>query len=441
MADNLIVKLGADTSEFRGELARVPKAANEAMDGVSTAVNKPRGPLSELKRGFKELRDIFLVSGGLTLVLGWFDSLAERAQKSKDNIDQNIDSTRRWGEEWKDIKDTIADFGVQILGVLAKTGRGLADFFMAIEAGKRSLWSGDGFVAGFTKAWQEIQAGNKAEEETRKGLQETTRLIKEANDNRRTTAAINAREREAERKRLETLKANFDFQQDMKKLDEEIAKAKYDLLTPEKQLVELQRQKAVQQKIINDYLVNEEDKKKAILESAKLEKDIGEKTLEIEKAKTKELEEQNKKRKEARFDLGVAKSIGGFQTYFDPAKQQEYEKMLLDSAARDIQQEISTLQKQVDSYKMSGAGIGKFELPALQSRIQALRGRQSNISDYVFNPNYQDAAGQGIFASQVSTIGDPLKLQNRQTDVLTEVSKGVSELNTRLQVNGFGTNR
>ncbi len=140
-------------------------------------------------------------------------------------------------------------------------------------------------------------------------------------------------------------------------------------------------------------------------------------------------------------DLGVAKAIGGIKISPDAGRQYDYDQALLASAGRDTQREIDTLQKQIDTYQSGGAGIGKFELPSLQGRLKALQGRQSHLQDYVFNPRYSDSAGQGLFASQVSTIGDPLKLQSQQTDVLKTVSKGIADINERLFNAGFGTGK
>jgi hypothetical protein len=177
-------------------------------------------------------------------------------------------------------------------------------------------------------------------------------------------------------------------------------------------------------------------------QNEKLEKQIALKQELIDKAKEQQKEEIKVRQAMGGTegfsgDTGVLKTLGGFKTYFEPTMQKEYEESLLASAARSINSEIETLQKKVDMYRTSGAGIGKFQVPALTGRISALRGRLNNLNDYVFNPNYKDQAGEGIFASQVSTIGDPLNLQNKQTDVLQSVAGGISQLNRRLQMNGF----
>jgi len=387
MADSLVVKLGADTSEFRGELNKATQAGEQFTRGFGSA-------LDGLGKKFGNLRSL---GGALAVALGInFQAIAEKiarlwvglSELEEERLKKLVESTDKAADAQEKKRDEAK----------ARAEKRDEDYAQRALRQQEIVWEARMKFFEEEKKWKEDMA-----DQTRKAADE-------------------------EAKNLRDLQA-------------ELARLKFDALKPEEKLVQLIKEQNLLQRQI------------------RLDKAAGVNTVALEVELQKNLNQQEsirnslvkdtakaeaeiaKSKMTASGDLGVAKAIGGFQTYFDPAKQQEYEKMLIQSASRDIQQEIDALQKQVDTYKMSGAGIGKFELPALQSRIQALRGRQSNISDYVFNPNYQDAAGQGIFASQVSTIGDPLKLQNRQTDVLTEVSKGVSELNTRLQVNGFGTNR
>lgn len=386
MADSLIVKLGADTSEFRGELSKAAQAGNQFTNGLGNA-------LEGLGKKFGNLRAL---GGALAVALGLnFQAIAEKiarlwtglSELEEERLKKLVETTDKAADAQEKKRDEA----------ISRAEKRDADYAQRALRQQEIVWD----------------ARMKFFEEEAKYREDMEDQVRRAADE--------------EAKNLRDLQA-------------ELARLKFDALKPEEKLVQLKKEQALLQKQLY------------------LDKAAGVNTTEIEVELQKNLNQQEsirtalvketakaeadivKSKMSASGDLGVAKAIGGFHTYFDPAKQQEYEKMLLQSATRDIQTEIDALQKQVDSYRMSGSGIGKYELPALQSRIQALRGRQSNVSDYVFNPNYQDAAGQGIFASQVSTIGDPLKLQNKQTDVMTEVSKGVGELNTRLRVAGFGTN-
>lgn len=139
-------------------------------------------------------------------------------------------------------------------------------------------------------------------------------------------------------------------------------------------------------------------------------------------------------------DVGATKLLSGFATYNDPGEQAEYEKNLVAQAKAEIGYEIADLQNKLDMYQKSGSSLGNYEIPGIRARIQALQGRAQNVQSFVFDPNYSDAAGKGIFASQVSTIGDPLKLQTQQTDAIKQVAQGVDDLNNRLRTNGFQIN-
>lgn len=200
MSDKLIIKLGADTYEFRGEMERLSDSAKQSLGNVSNAASKPIGPIRELHHGLRQLRELFLAGGGLHLVLGWFDSLVARAEKSKDLVDENTDSVRRWGEEWKEIKDTVQEWGIQFLGFFAKTGRAAADFFMAFKAGWGSFISGHGFLEAYNAKKAAIEADNQAEEKTRKSMLETLRAIEEKKKNSELMAKIKAREAEEAKK-------------------------------------------------------------------------------------------------------------------------------------------------------------------------------------------------------------------------------------------------
>lgn len=386
MADSLIVKLGADTSEFRGELNKASQAGQQFTRGFGSA-------LDGLAKKFGNLRSL---GGALAVALGVnFQAIAERIARlwtglsvaEEERLKALVEST-----------DKAADAQERKLEQAKDRAEKRAQDQSEMERKQQEL------------VWEARMKFFEEEKKYREDMEDQVR------------------------------KAAYEDAKQIRDNLTELAKLRFDALKPEEKLASLKKDQSL---LENQLLLD----KRAGVETSEMELELQKNLNEQESIRTSLVKETAKAEAEiakskmnASGDLGVAKAIGGFQTYYDPAKQQEYERMMIQSATRDIQTEIDALQKQVDTYKMSGAGIGKYELPALQNRIQALRGRQSNVSDYVFNPNYQDAAGQGIFASQVSTIGDPLKLQNKQTDVMTEVSKGVGELNTRLRVAGFGTN-
>lgn len=144
-----------------------------------------------------------------------------------------------------------------------------------------------------------------------------------------------------------------------------------------------------------------------------------------------------KNQMQAMISLGAAKAAGGIRTYYDPIEQAEYERQLVESAQQQIAQDMSAVQEQINVLRKSGSSFGAFQIPALVQQLAALSYRQQHVRDYVFNPNYSDARGMGIFAEQVSSIGDPLQIQKKVTDALTSIGLGVGDLNQRLLTAGF----
>jgi len=220
---------------------------------------------------------------------------------------------------------------------------------------------------------------------------------------------------------------------------QELRNLKLAALEPEERLKVLQSdQYALQQKITKEKhegVDTLEDEIKA----ANLDKDVQQAILEILQKQANVVKEKTATMN-ASGDLGVLKISSGFQTYNDPEEQAQYEKGLVGQAKTEIQYQIDELQGKINAYLASGSALGKYELPGLQDRLKALQGRSQHVQDFVFNPNYSDAAGKGIFATQVSTIGDPLGLQKKQTDTLGDVNKGIDDLNNRLRSAGFGIN-
>jgi hypothetical protein len=151
---------------------------------------------------------------------------------------------------------------------------------------------------------------------------------------------------------------------------------------------------------------------------------------------TKELDKQ----KQILVEQGSMYLMGGIRNYNTPTDQQSYENQLLETARRDTEQAIKTWEAKIEAYQRNGSSFGQYEIYALQQMVAGYKSRLSNLRDYVFNPNYSDAAGQGIFASQVSTIGDPLGLQNKSDSSLGTIASGISDINDRLRQAGFPKN-
>ena len=138
-------------------------------------------------------------------------------------------------------------------------------------------------------------------------------------------------------------------------------------------------------------------------------------------------------------DAGYMKLIGGLRQYDSPADQAAYEATVTRQASQDISDEIASLEALISRGLTSGSTSARYERQSLQDRVNALRNRQAHISDFIWKPNYSDAAGKGILAQQVETNGDPLGLQKKQVSSLDLITQNLADLNTRLRKAGFGT--
>lgn len=492
MADSLIVKLGADTSEFRGQIAAASAAGKAALSDLNSAENR----LAEVQGRAATMRasgynkDIYLQKEIIHLKAEISametGSLAQIEKKiiletKLLQLEQSIAAAKsqQSGSYYTSTAKGLeamagnSDKATGSFGKLALAGRAVRGALSSVLGISASLFAPQiaeqiaRWITGFSKGSEKelektVDLTEKALEETLKRV-EAGKQAMEKRDEERTR--INAEQAklvwearmqyfEEEKKAIkeaaeeQAKKTKDAFEEDMKwykervRLEKTLKEQKLASMTDEKRIVALNADIVELKKSQSKYSKEDNEYKAAQIEINEKNKSIEEARLNIAKEATKEIKSQNEEAKKsmtAAGDLGVARSIGGIRISSDPGRQYDYDQALIAAATRDNQREIETLQKIIDRYQQGGAGIGKFELPALMARLKALQSRRDNIRDYVFDPNYSDAAGQGIFASQVSTIGDPLGLQKKQTDVLQNVSSGVAELNTRLRMAGFGT--
>lgn len=147
--------------------------------------------------------------------------------------------------------------------------------------------------------------------------------------------------------------------------------------------------------------------------------------------------------KEASFDKGAMYTLGGERTYNSAGDQLAYEKSLREEALREIDSQIAETQARIQklqSYAGTGARTGTYELPALQSQLSALRGREQHIDSFLFDPRYQDALGRSIPGQQAAT------LSGQSENLLKRAADGIDQLNTtltsgRVQVGTIPINR
>lgn len=439
MADQLIVKLGADTSEFKGRISEAGRSVSGAFgsEAGNSAGNKFVGAFEHRLLGARHLSGALATALGLNIehigeniarrITGVSKEEEEALKKMGELSDKLTEVTKKAMEsQLSDEKLYQLRLGEResLLKKLDENQGKTTE--QQNEALKIQISLQENGVELRKLALSLSEKANREYEHMNKLLDEFDRQVEENN-------------RKARAELAEAEKQDQEYLDHKKKSEKELYDLKFQVLKPEEQLTALTAERTKLEQELNKLQKNTLEYKDGQVQLQRLDNEISAKGLEIEKDKTNEIKEQNKERMTASGDLGVAKAIGGIKISPDVGRQYDYDQALIASATRDTQREIDTLKKQIDTYQSGGAGIGKFELPSLQGRLKALQGRQSHIQDYVFNPRYQDQAGQGLFASQVSTIGDPLKLQVQTNDTLKTVAKGVTDLNERLRVAGFGT--
>lgn len=437
MADSLIVKLGADTSAFATQLANAGK--DVAKWGAQSGANVG----TEFGRAFGRKLGVSDVARSALVALG-IDAkeIADRVARAWTNMskeeeaayktigtlsgqvaDAEIAASRKRMSAQEQYKLALLDEQRLRTAIAENQAKTAQDQLRLLEDRQKLL-----------AIEEQLNRQLVASEEERfkyvNAQYETDKLVRDAKE--RGDRMEKDRLKKLQEEGEEIYKKQFRLEQELKAL-------KLAGLQPEERLVALQsEQYALQQKITKAKITGGETTEDEI-KALHLKKDIEQTILEIIEKQTASKKEQVEAMNAA-GDMGVLRTSSGFQTYNTSQEQAQYEKGLVNQARAEIQYEINELTAKLENYQRSGSSLGQFEIPGLMARIEALKGRAQNVNDFVFNPNYSDAAGKGIFATQVSAIGDPLKLQEKQTNVLQDVAGGVAELNTRLRTAGFGTN-
>lgn len=495
MADELIVKLGADTSEFKGAIARAGKDASNSLghDTGDSAGGKFVSAFEHRLLGARHLSGALATALGLNLehisenIARWITGVSKEEEESLKRLgelsDRAADATinaaraaltaeQKYQLALRERAGAIARIaaidGATAAGQvkikeqeirLAENSRIIAEHELEIH--KRIVEELKNEVAVHSAATKANVDALPLLAQRIRQQQINVQLAKMAADisddiNIKQQFQNIAKERQIE---LERMIGEFKKSHSLTEAETlELVKTQGRILT--NQTLPADKARLDQLKLISKERANE-GKIEEILAIApekrtKEEKlllgalEIQNKTLErqillkqgvIDKTKTQVVEEKKLGRtiEEVTGSLGVAKSIGGYQTYNNVSDQKAYEQGLISSAKREIANEIDSIQRQIDELTRGGSTLGKYEIPGLQDRIKALQGRSQHVQDFVFNPNYKDAAGQGLFAQQVASIGDPLKLQTQQVDITKQISTGITDINNRLRVAGFGT--
>lgn len=442
LADEIAVKLGLSTAQFKAALkdagADIRNFTKEGQVGTETFANSMKG----LNNTFKQLQ-VLLAAGGLRAVLGFFEDLAEKAKASKDIIDENIDSTRRWGEEWTEFKNSFTGGAIQILGFVAEIGRNAGDMISSLIGGVKNLFGAGGFVEGFRATADEIIRANAAEKQTRQDMLETNAEIERRKTAMKAVADEKKRALDADKEAIRVLKEQYDQELKLQDATRELAAIEF------KARVEKMNTQEKTAAYAAEILKLESEISKFtqfIAQGGKLTLQGTQDLIELKKQVVALTQEQAKaeenitKQMKGQYDIGILKISSGIQTYGNKADQAAYEKGLVEQTKRELQNQINEIQGKIDMYLSGGSSFGAYELPALQERMRELQARKQNVQGYIFDPRYQDALGRGIFGSQVESIGDPLRLQGEQTESLKTVANGIDQINERLRLAGFGTN-
>jgi hypothetical protein len=231
-------------------------------------------------------------------------------------------------------------------------------------------------------------------------------------------------QKEINRQTEEAQKAQKARAEDLAKTTELIAShaeadrlAKIAALPPLEQQAALTREKRELEIQIAAIVTDEESRREAINRLREVDNQLAGAKLTAEQAVTSELDKQMKMQK-AKADLEKKGMFGGAglplewggtgpKTYNNPAEQAAYEQSLRDSAIRETDQQIDYLTREIQRIQGSGATGGFARAAELQGQVSALRNRRNNINDYVFSPDYMDAAGLGRVGRRAADYADP----------------------------------
>ena len=132
---NLITKIGADSSQLRQDVGELPNVVKKSFDKMKDASSGGlEDNVKNLKRGFNDLKDLFLGAGVVEGVKKFYDIAIESARKSTDANDQNAAAVRRFGDSLDAIKEKGASFATFIVGTFNRIGEQVGSGLKGIGA-------------------------------------------------------------------------------------------------------------------------------------------------------------------------------------------------------------------------------------------------------------------------------------------------------------------
>lgn len=239
MADSLQVKLGADTSEFRGALAQASQQANEfgaKLNGAGKSAESGFGAsLKGLHHSVREFHALLTAGGSVTLVREFFNSAIEYAEHAKGSIDDATLAVQRFGRSFKE--DNIwGKLAAEVTGFANQAGEGLGAVLRATyeyaRGNKKAFSEAATEMRGMvdaSRALSEIEQERAKNGEEYKRINET--ITREKEKQKRIDdehLSVEQRAVKAERELFELVKKRINYSGDKigeRRLDAQIAEA------------------------------------------------------------------------------------------------------------------------------------------------------------------------------------------------------------------------
>lgn len=107
---------------------------------LKTSAKATKEQADDIKRGFKNMGDIFVAGGITAAVVGFFSAAIDYASNLKGQVSDNIAATQRWAGAWKEFKEYILEKGAEIVGVLAGIGEKGGNIVRGVFEGIGPAW-------------------------------------------------------------------------------------------------------------------------------------------------------------------------------------------------------------------------------------------------------------------------------------------------------------
>jgi hypothetical protein len=360
---SLITKIGADSSQLRQDVGELPNVVKKSFDKMKDASS---GGLEDnvkgLKRGFNDLKDLFLGAGIVEGVKKFYDVAIEAANKSTDANDMNAAAVRRFGASLNEGKEVVGKFAMVTVGTFNQIGEQIGSGLKGIGA----------LITGTFDKWGE---GERVLDATDKAARAAELSLSEA-------------------------KKHAD---DFKKITEEIKTLTEAREQAERKALPIAEQKNILQQ--------------KLLEAQRAEVEAGDNMLERRKAQVEQLKAGNAL-------LEVQKTINDEQQKQDEKRRSEAEALnnakinalTIQEKIAKLTQEVADSEALINSNAMTAAGKEQ-ERVVLAERRKNLQEAQNKALEQE-NKYYEDLVKLGDdwakFHGEVLTANTKLNIQLRE---------------------------